>query len=137
MAQLVVGQDARCDGRTAAEGNACEACCWFCLCLDRLANEYIAYSTYDLEDIFKSRIHGPLDLLSFPDQIYEAVVETINKRITKQYKSDTTPVAVSDVRDVLYEVFSEVFAIGSDEDSIIRNWKIDPGRRWPSAGRND
>ncbi|MBB4297215.1 dGTPase [Rhizobium leguminosarum] len=89
----------------------------------------IAYSTYDLEDIFKSGIHGPLDLLSFPEQIYEAVVETINKRIEKQYKDEATRVSVSDIRDVLYEVFSGVFAIGSDEDAIIRNRKIEPGRR--------
>ncbi|MDK4726462.1 dGTP triphosphohydrolase [Rhizobium phaseoli] len=89
----------------------------------------IAYSTYDLEDIFKSGIHGPLDLFSFPEQIYEAVVETINKRIRKQYKSEATSVSVADVRDVLYEVFSDIFAIGSDEDAFIRNRKIEPGRR--------
>ncbi len=89
----------------------------------------IAYSTYDLEDIFKSGIHGPLDMLSFPDSIYELVVETINKRIKKQYKGDTTEVSVSDVRDVLYEVFKDIFAIGTDEEKFLRNRNIDPGRR--------
>lgn len=89
----------------------------------------IAYSTYDLEDIFKSGIHGPLDLFSFPEPIYDAVVETINKRIEKQYKDEPTRISVSDVRDVLYEVFSEVFAIGSDEQGVIRNRKIESGRR--------
>ncbi|MBB5576407.1 MULTISPECIES: dGTP triphosphohydrolase [Rhizobium] len=88
----------------------------------------IAYSTYDLEDIFKSGIHGPLDLFSFSDSIYEAVVETINKRIDKQYK-DESKVSVSDVQEVLYEVFSKIFAIGSDEQTFLRNTKIAPDKR--------
>ncbi|MDK1377234.1 MULTISPECIES: dGTP triphosphohydrolase [unclassified Sinorhizobium] len=89
----------------------------------------IAYSTYDLEDIFKSGIHGPLDLFSFPEQVYEYVVETINSRIEKQYKGEETRVTVSDVRDVLYEVFRDIFSIGTDEEKFLRNRSIDPGRR--------
>ncbi|MGQ3214666.1 dGTP triphosphohydrolase [Shinella sp.] len=89
----------------------------------------IAYSTYDLEDIFKSGIHGPLDLFSFPESIYEAVVETINERIEKQYKNETLRINASDVREMLYEAFSEIFAIGTDEEAFLKNRKIDPGKR--------
>ncbi|MDX0774003.1 dNTP triphosphohydrolase [Sinorhizobium medicae] len=89
----------------------------------------IAYSTYDLEDIFKSGIHGPLDLFSFPEQIYELVVETTNKRIEKQYKDEATRIDVSDVRDVLYEVFKDIFAIGTEEEKFLRNRNIESGKR--------
>lgn len=89
----------------------------------------IAYSTYDLEDIFKSGIHGPLDLLSFPDQIYESVVSTINKRIDKQYPDETMRVTVDDVRNVLYIVFQDIFAIGTEEEDFLKNRKIEPGKR--------
>lgn len=89
----------------------------------------IAYSTYDLEDVFKSGIHGPLDLFSFPDQIYESVVDTINGRIAKQYRGDATVVTVSDVQDILYEVFSDIFVLGTDEHDILKNKKIDLGRK--------
>ena len=89
----------------------------------------IAYSTYDLEDVFKSGIHNPLDLFSLPDSIYEAVAATINERITKQYKDESTRVTVSDVQDVLYEVFSDIFTLGSDDHDILKNKKIDVGRK--------
>jgi dGTPase len=89
----------------------------------------IAYSTYDLEDVFKSGIHGPLDLLSLPDSIYESVVSTINNRITNQYKGESIRITVSDVQEILYEVFLDIFTLGSDEHEILKSRKIDIGRK--------
>ncbi|TCR04073.1 dGTP triphosphohydrolase [Neorhizobium sp. JUb45] len=90
----------------------------------------IAYSTYDLEDVFKSGIHGPLDLFSFPDHIYAAVATTINDRIGKQYKGEAvSAVTVADVQDVLYEVFADIFSVGTDEIQILSNKRIDMGRK--------
>lgn len=89
----------------------------------------IAYSTYDLEDVFKSGIHGPLDLFSLPDSIYEAVAATINDRIGKQYKDEAMRVTVSDVQDILYEVFTDIFVIGTAEQDVLKSKKIDLGRK--------
>lgn len=89
----------------------------------------IAYSTYDLEDIFKSGIHGPLDIFTFSESLYEDVVKTINSRIEKQYKSEETRISVDDVRDILHETFVKLFAIGSEEHDVLKNRKIDVGRK--------
>lgn len=84
----------------------------------------IAYSTYDLEDVFKSGIYGPLELLGLDYQVYEAVTATINKRIKKQYPKESLRVNINDVQDILFETFSKIFLIGSEDENLLKNRKI-------------
>lgn len=84
----------------------------------------IAYSTYDLEDVFKSDFLRPLDLFALSPKIYDAVVETINKRIKKQYPESTTTIRVSDVKEILHFVFFEIFRFGPDEEELTKNPKM-------------
>ncbi|MBY3168702.1 restriction endonuclease [Rhizobium laguerreae] len=83
----------------------------------------IAYSTYDLEDVFKSGFHNPLDLFAFPDSIYESVAKTINKRLAKQYPETERTVTVKDVQEILFDVFSDMFSFGTEQLMILKNRK--------------
>lgn len=83
----------------------------------------IAYSTYDLEDIFKSGFHNPLDLFAFPDTIYDAVVTTINKRLKKQYPGADRTVTIKDVQEILFDVFSDMFTFGAEQLAILKSKK--------------
>ncbi|MDV4158213.1 dGTP triphosphohydrolase [Rhizobium brockwellii] len=83
----------------------------------------IAYSTYDLEDVFKSGFHNPLDLFAFPDSIYESVAKTINKRLAKQYPETERTVTVKDVQEILFDVFSDMFSFGTEQLQILKNRK--------------
>lgn len=83
----------------------------------------IAYSTYDLEDIFKSGFHNPLDLFALPDSIYEAVARTINKRLKKQYPEVSRIVGIKDVQEILFDVFGDLFTFGTEQLHILKNRK--------------
>ncbi|WP_333898490.1 dGTP triphosphohydrolase [Agrobacterium pusense] len=87
----------------------------------------IAYSTYDLEDIFKSGFHKPLDLFGFSDSIYAEVVKTINKRLEKQYPDDCKPVSVKDVHEILFDVFSPIFRV--DEEDAVDTGALTPTQK--------
>lgn len=86
----------------------------------------IAYSTYDLEDVFKSGFKRPLDLFVLPNPIYENVAKTINKRLAKQYPDHSKiEVTVSDIQEILHYVFSEeLFEFGENEYKLLRNRKV-------------
>lgn len=86
----------------------------------------IAYSTYDLEDVFKSNFLRPLDLFALSPKIYEAVVETINKRIRKQYPEAQSVISASDVQQILHFVFYEIFAFGTEDHDLIKDPEIGP-----------
>lgn len=75
----------------------------------------IAYSTYDIEDVFKSGFLKPLDLFNLDLSIYESVVETINDRIPKQYKNETRRASIEDVYHVLHFVFQDLFSISEND----------------------
>ncbi|RVH49318.1 dGTP triphosphohydrolase [Sinorhizobium meliloti] len=83
----------------------------------------IAYSTYDLEDVFKSGFLRPLDLFALDESIYEAVVATINKRLKRQYPDYDREISVKDAKEILHDVFSELFTFGTEQLSILRNRK--------------
>ncbi|RVQ66178.1 dGTP triphosphohydrolase [Sinorhizobium medicae] len=83
----------------------------------------IAYSTYDLEDVFKFGFLTPLDLFALDDAIYDSVVQTINKRLKKQYPEYDRIVAVKDVQEVLHEVFKDLFSFGTEQLRILRSRK--------------
>ncbi|KRB13957.1 hypothetical protein ASD99_14905 [Mesorhizobium sp. Root695] len=81
----------------------------------------IAYSTYDLEDVFKSGFLSPLDLFALEPAIYEKVVSTINKRLGKQYSDVVTRISVKDVHEILHDVFSDLFTFGTEQLDILKN----------------
>ncbi|TPK69881.1 dNTP triphosphohydrolase [Mesorhizobium sp. B2-4-15] len=83
----------------------------------------IAYSTYDLEDVFKSGFLSPLDLFALDFAIYDNVVTTINKRLAKQYPEVSTRITVKDVHEILHDVFSELFTFGTEQIAILKNRK--------------
>ncbi|NTF07208.1 dNTP triphosphohydrolase [Agrobacterium rubi] len=80
----------------------------------------IAYSTYDLEDIFKSGFLRPLDLFELDKEIYENVVQTINERLQKQYKDTPTTVTTENIYQVLAFVFEEVFFVSEEGRRLVR-----------------
>lgn len=81
----------------------------------------IAYSTYDMEDVFKSGFLSPLNLFALDPQIYENVVATINKRLKRQYPEATMTIAVTDVHEILHDVFSDLFTFGTAQLEILKN----------------
>jgi dGTPase len=62
----------------------------------------IAYSTFDLEDAFKSGILSPLDLLSLTDPIIEVIREKVAKSMGKPYAAD-------DIKRILASFFLDKF----------------------------
>ncbi|MET1411887.1 dGTP triphosphohydrolase [Roseibium sp. HPY-6] len=86
----------------------------------------IAYSTYDLEDVFKSGFKKPLDLFVLPSNIYENVVKTINKRLKKQYPDHPNmKVNTSDIQEILHYVFvEELFEFGKNEYKLLKKRKM-------------
>ena len=82
----------------------------------------IAYSTYDLEDIFKSGFLRPLDLFSLDHAIYDNVVNTTNRRLKKQYKTpDDDLLTIQEVFAILFNIFLDIFHFGDEQRSIIRS----------------
>lgn len=86
----------------------------------------IAYSTYDLEDVFKSGILGPLDLFVLEQPIYDAVVNTINKRLTRYYGIKYANVTNADIREILHYIFLDLFEFGAEQSSLLKNRKVTP-----------
>lgn len=83
----------------------------------------IAYSTYDVEDCFKAGILTPLSMFSLHDEIYEKVVLTVNKRLTKYY-SDLKDlrsyyITTQDVQSILFELFSDLFGLDDRETHFL------------------
>ncbi|AWM88273.1 dGTP triphosphohydrolase [Microvirga sp. 17 mud 1-3] len=87
----------------------------------------IAYSTYDLEDVFKSGFLTPLDLFVLDPIIYENAVETINSRLEKYYgtASGVSKMTTADVREILLYIFYDVFEFGDDQKALLKNRKIE------------
>ncbi len=82
----------------------------------------IAYSTYDLEDVFKSGLMDPLDLFALDQEVYDAVVETTNKRLRMSY-SDQSPelLKLEEVHEILFFIFSDLFVIDNEHEKILRS----------------
>ena len=85
----------------------------------------IAYSTYDLEDILKAGFLTPLGLLALDDDIYDAVADTIRKRIAKQYpeRRDFIGEVNSDLaRDLIGNILADMlFRPNKETDSLVRS----------------
>jgi len=73
----------------------------------------IAYSTYDLEDVFKAGFLTPMRLFALDEDIYERVAQTITERLVDAYSPeeieelgfDVTPEIV---KQVLFQVFKDM-----------------------------
>lgn len=89
----------------------------------------IAYSTYDLEDVFKSGFLKPLDLFALEPQIYDAVLATINKRLSKQYPESKIQIRLEDIHQILFDVFRDLFGIGADQLVLLKNRMITPEQK--------
>lgn len=87
----------------------------------------IAYSTYDMEDCFKSGHLHPLKMIILNDSIYEAAANTINKRLRKQYadyefvEHKMTPELV---KAQLITLLREVFEISKFEQEMLEKGEI-------------
>lgn len=80
----------------------------------------IAYSTYDLEDVFKSGVLKPLDLFALDDATYDEVVATINARLAKQYAdAPGDPVDREDVRSILFFLMFDLFEVGENQKKLL------------------
>lgn len=88
----------------------------------------IAYSTYDLEDIFKAGLLTPLDLLALDDNIYDAVADTIKDRIAKQYPERESLIEDIDaylVRDIVGSILTDMlFRPNKQTDKVIRSREV-------------
>jgi dGTPase len=88
----------------------------------------IAYSTYDLEDIFKAGLLTPLGLLALDDNIYESVADTIRKRTAKYYPEQhevISDISTDLVRDIISNILADMLFRPNDQtDKLIRNREI-------------
>lgn len=87
----------------------------------------IAYSTYDLEDCFKSGHLNPLKLTTLPDEVYEAACKTINKRIKKYYPDkpyNQYAVKSEEFSRSIVNIFSEIFEEIEGEKDIVESQYI-------------
>ena len=84
----------------------------------------IAYSTYDLEDVFKSGVLKPMDLFVLDKSIYNAVLETINKRLRKEYGDDADAVDEADIKQILHYLLVDLFQIDDEQEEILGNEEI-------------
>ncbi len=89
----------------------------------------IAYSTYDIEDIFKSGFLKPLDFFNLDHSIYESVVDTINERIEKQYLSEKRRATIEDVYEVLYIAFRDIFTVSEADIKTAKRRSISPEQK--------
>ncbi|MER9167322.1 dNTP triphosphohydrolase [Mesorhizobium australicum] len=85
----------------------------------------IAYSTYDIEDCFKAGILSPISMFSLDDVIYDNAMNTLNKRM-KKYYSDIPGIASmlvtkQEIQDILFDLFSELFVISTEERAFLAN----------------
>lgn len=64
----------------------------------------IAYSTYDLEDAFKSNFLNPMSVLRLPEEILVSIASEVNKTVQDQYPG-TAPITPSQVVSVFTATF--------------------------------
>lgn len=87
----------------------------------------IAYSTYDLEDNFKAGFMNPLALLTLDDEIYQAVAETINVRIAKQYPDYDEKIDRDYVKYVIFFVFEDlIFSFTEEDKKLLKSRRVSP-----------
>lgn len=84
----------------------------------------ISYSTYDMEDVFKSGVLEPLDLFVLDQPVYDGVVNTINKRILKYYGQAHANITDADVREILHYIFLDLFEFGNEQTTLLKNRKV-------------
>lgn len=82
----------------------------------------IAYSTYDLEDVFKSGLLKPLDLFVLDVAVYKSVINTTNRRLKKQYDTtDDDLITEGEVHAILFYLLTDLFVIDVDQEKLLRS----------------
>jgi len=93
----------------------------------------IAYSTYDMEDCFKSGHLDPLKMISLDERIYEATANTINNRISKFYKDIENYkfhfLDAASVQNGLEIIFQDIFDMSDVDFEVINDPKIDQNKK--------
>jgi dGTPase len=88
----------------------------------------IAYSTYDLEDVFKAGLLSPLDLLALDDGIYAFAASTLKSRIEKQYPERVDFVQHVDGELIKYitgNILSDMLFLQNNEtDKVIKDRSV-------------
>lgn len=82
----------------------------------------IAYSTYDMEDCFKSGHLHPLQMANLDDHIFEKTASTINSRIKSYYGDhdfDNHQCCANEVIEIVVRIFSEIFEYGIHSEELI------------------
>lgn len=72
----------------------------------------IAYSTFDIEDIFKSGFLNPIDLFAATPAFYEKISENVTNVLNKglsERSASRVYVSVEDVYNIVSELFRELF----------------------------
>lgn len=85
----------------------------------------IAYSTYDLEDNLKAGFLTPAGLLSLDEEVYDAVISTINNRIKKQYPEQSS-IDLAAVKTVIYTLLMD--AVFPPSPSFIMDGQTDQSK---------
>jgi dGTPase len=86
----------------------------------------IAYSTYDLEDAFKSGFLTPLDMIAAPDDLVEKITAEVLVRINKQYKDKNDKERAfteENTRTLLISLFTDILARSQEflDDEVLGN----------------
>lgn len=69
----------------------------------------IAYSTYDLEDGFKAGFYNPIGFFSYPDSVFAAVAEKVERALKKDNHIKKKNFSPNEVKEVLFNIFSNVY----------------------------
>lgn len=89
----------------------------------------IAYSTYDLEDVIKSGFLGQLGFFGLDSRVYDAVVSTVNYRLSQQYSDQPTTIDAVELQEILHFIFVELFEFGEGQLALLRNRKVSPAAK--------
>lgn len=84
----------------------------------------IAYSTYDLEDVFKAGFLTPVDIFAIDDSVKHRIVSDVKKKIEKYYPDLSRTEKNFDINElniIILKIFHEVFSI---EDTIFPSKKF-------------
>ena len=72
----------------------------------------IAYSTYDLEDAFKSGFLSPLSMAAAPDETKHRIADVVNKKMKDYYPEDVyadEQLAIEGIDRIILSIFDAIF----------------------------
>lgn len=78
-------------------------------CIMDLADD-IAYSTYDLEDAFKTGFLSPISMMSLDDDKKKKIAQEVSEKMHEEYGSEGNDITEEDVNDIFLYVFAKIYA---------------------------